>query len=217
MQNRKKAQTLEMLRGKYDKTKISPSFLRLEKPLGTDRVINFDVTDATSALNNEVRLKQSDKFTVTEWGLFIYKTLATPTPASYSQSVLYTYPNNTVFTGTNEAAYLQSIYNGYMSLKVGQTTYFEKYPTLDFLQIPTDQKGVGTSTYDATNNAFNKVLFDPRGQDSGFLDLESTVTFDGRQDINIALNRASTVDVSGTSSTNMIVLFMRGFLISSVN
>lgn len=211
----KDLETLQGLRAKYGKLAVAPSFLRLEKSIGASNIVKFDTTQsAGSVLENEVRIKDSDAFCITKMGLFIYKTASAPVANDYSQAVLYTYPNPAVFTGSNESAYLQSIFNGYLSIKVGQTTFVEKYPTYDFLEIPETQKGLATAGYDAGSVTANKIPFDSKGKMSGFNEVITPFTLSGKENIDIQVTRPGSLSVAGTSSTNMLVLIFKGFLIS---
>ena len=53
--------------------------------------------------------------------------------------------NPRVFTVANEANNLGGIYNGSLYVKIGDTVYFEQYPTEDFKKVGTSEKGVAVS------------------------------------------------------------------------
>ena len=138
-------------------TIITESFLRFEVPLTSSQVFAFNVQEnqGLQTTSTERRLKSSDAFIVNKWGLFLKKTTAT---VSNGQAKLFTYPEPTVFSGVDEAANLEEIYNGSFTVKIDQTTWFDAIDNLRFKRVTEAQQGLAVSTA-ASNNAYKNSGF----------------------------------------------------------
>ena len=127
----------------------TPGYLRLEVSLtGTTNLVAFQVRDAQGGTQHvtERRLKVSDSFTVMAGAFYIGKAAAVASVVSnaqYGAMSLHTFPNPLVFTGGTAAADLQSLYNGYLSVRVDSTVFIDSMPMLNFYRVATSQQGVG--------------------------------------------------------------------------
>lgn len=190
----------------------SQSYLRLESAvLGTQSEITFNVLNNEGTVNEtEQRLALTDTFTVTELGIFLMKVTTAGTNRS---GVLHTFPNANVFTGSGESANLQNIYNGYFKATVNGVQYIPKMDMLRFYRVGAAQKTVGTSTYDATNNTSNKYLESTWDNPNyGFYPLTPQLNLSGAWKNSLAITCPASVAMAGTSSSNYVVLILRGFL-----
>lgn len=194
--------------------------LRSEVVLGNTNTINFsiqeNVTNGIAIRTTEKRLKQSDKFMITEIGFFIgtcKKLSVNPTAAG--SIILRTYPNSSVFTGVTgvvETEELQKIYNGYMNVQRDQTRYFENLEMIHHYRVTEAQQGVAVSTAPTTglyqrDGHFNK--------DFGFRKLTNVLEIEGtkRCDFSISLPDTATMTSQNAQLDNIGILIVKGFLI----
>lgn len=154
----------------------------------------------------ERRLDITDMFTVTHWGIFIMKAGAstTATDSEISASRLYTYPNAGVFTAAGEAANLMNIYNGFISVTVDRERIIDSYDTYRFYRA-----GVAQNTVlSAAGSAYNADEW--QGPNYGMAEVSPEITLNGVGDNNITLQLPSSVNLSGTATTNFVFLVARG-------
>ena len=150
----------EYLRTVYPKeVLVTQSFLRsvIAIPFGTAiQQLNFILTknDQTApATSIENRLDQSDTFETLE---FRFGWFTLPCDAAglltgnIAQAEFQYFNNPRVFTGANESLNMNGAYNGSLYVKIGDTVYFEQYPTEDFKKVGTTEKGVAVSTVATT-------------------------------------------------------------------
>ena len=106
--------------------KLTQSFLRLEQPLlTTSTVLSFPVLNNIQSANGiqyptEQRLNQQDSFIPTSIGIYVAKPTG-PTDAAFK---IYSYLNEVAFT---QAAAMQALYNGYLSLTVNNVVVSPKW------------------------------------------------------------------------------------------
>lgn len=196
----------------------TPGYLRLEISLtGATNIVRFQVRDAQGGQQHvtERRLKVSDSFTVLGGSFYIGKAGVTgpatvPTDAEFANMSLHTFPNPQVFTGGSAAANLQSIYNGYLSVRVDSTVFIDSMPMLNFYRVATSQLGVGST---ATNNV-------PVQRDEWPLSMygrnewQPTLELNGLANTEIDINLPTSVALQAGASTyqNNAVLYLSGFL-----
>jgi len=208
----------ERVQGLYPDAIVTQSYLRLEKYIPTtgSTVINFDVlTNNGTPSSVERRLNLTDKFVITAISVMIYTppTRANTADADRSQSTLRTWNNPLVFSGTGEAAQLQTIYNGYLRMIIDSVTYLDSIDTQRFYRAPTAQKGLIQSTGTAGTGTSPNVQGD--GYESThypFAQLTPTITLNGAGRNEISLNMPSASAVSTASLNNYVVCYLRGFL-----
>jgi hypothetical protein len=97
---------------------LTQSYLRLEQPMSTTQTnIIFPVINqqtGAQTFNTERRLQLQDSFVVSELGVFLFA----PSSTTATNSHLYSYPNQIIFTGANVASSAQQTYHGYLTLSV---------------------------------------------------------------------------------------------------
>lgn len=196
---------------------ITDSYLRLETSLqGSFTSIPFSMlTNQSPAANvTEKRLALTDKFCATDICVYIMKAGASvaATDAEKTVARLRSYPNNTVFSGANEAANLGAIYNGSMQIKINGKVYIDSLDLLRFYRVPVSQKGAAVSTV-ATTGVLQEDGFD--NLNYGFAPLTPTLLFDGLGKNDISVNLPSSTTLSGTTSQNFAVVVLRGFLLQN--
>jgi hypothetical protein len=185
---------------------VSPSTLRIEVPVVNGKgKYDFPVTrDQNSDQITEIKLDRNDKFVVTHIGLMLMKRLSTKTGAE----VLQTYPNIQEFadvSSTFAGADLEVFYNGHFQIKVGQKVFVEKLDSRRFRAIEDVQQSSSTTKSSAREN-------------SGLVELTPQVVLDGDAKNEITLqapvHSSHLVAHTTASTTNYLVLFCRGFLIT---
>lgn len=188
------------------------SYLRLEANINSSlSQISFNVNQNVGGTPNdtEVRLKQTDMFTITSVGVFIFKT-AGGTQAQIAAAHLYANPNPLVFTGGSgsEADNLNSIYNSRLTLSVDRKQFVPAFPVISCYRVATSQKGVGST---ATNN--QAVQFDGwEGPNYGMADWDPELTISGAGQTDVAINLPNSVSLAGSSSTNFCAIIFKGIL-----
>jgi len=132
---------------------ISYSYLRCDVLLSQQQEIRFNVNETSNipqALATERRLKLNDTFEVSDVAIFLWNNIGAGDPVVYPSGQtrkLYTYVNPFIFSGANEAANLESIYNsGRLTFKLGDKILFEGVDCLRFLRVPTTQEGTVVAT-----------------------------------------------------------------------
>lgn len=212
---------LEQLMSLYPGKRIYESDLRLEFLLGSTNQYTLTVLapDGGSQLlvtPNEIRLNKSDSFVGVQIGFGIYKagTSTTPTQAQQVQTILSTFPNPNIFTGTGEAMALEALYtNGSIKFLVDDDVYMQNYTGLRFRRSPQSQQGVGST---ATNNL--PIARDEYDLNSTpFIPLNRPLTMNGNSKFDLTYNMNVAVNMAGTNSANYGVIMFRGYLAVGVN
>jgi hypothetical protein len=182
------------------------SYLRLEQTLGTSGNINFQVLINDGQANfNERRLAITDAFTVTSLAVMIYKQAS---GGNISAGVLDTNPNPLVYTGAGEAAALQALYNGYLSVRVNSVVYIDSLDVYRFYRVGTAQKAVQTTV---TPSVYTASAYE-RG-DYPFYSLTPGIRLSGATKNELSLTLPESVAMAGTGGTvNRVVCYLRGFL-----
>jgi len=189
---------------------IVPHYIRIEQAVTNGKTkYSFLITrDSNSDTVTEQKLDRNDKFLACSMGLFLMKRLST----KLGGEVLYTFPNtktltefadiSTTFLGKD----LECFYNGFITIKVGQTIYLEKFATQQFREVPITQQSDATTQNSKTTN-------------SGMVDLTPQVLLNG--DLKTSIDLEAPVDAGAllahtTASTkNYLVIMSYGFLITT--
>lgn len=193
---------------------VTPSYLRLEKEVtGTVSAIDFlTLQQEGSVLSTERRLNLPDLFVVSGVGLFISKIAsATPTAALHATKTLRSFPNPQVFSGSGEAVNLMALYNSYLSLRVNSTVVIDSMHCMDFYDAGNYQQGVGSTA--VSNVPVQADQFD--GNSNGYVQLNPTINLDGSKKIQWSVTLPASINLAGTSSTNVVSLILRGFLVQN--
>lgn len=188
----------------------TPSYLRLEKTLGTQSNLSFSVLqNEGSASTTEKRLSISDTFTVTGIGIFLGHVLAADvTAGDFSKMTLHTYPNSAVF-GTAKVDELQAYYNGFLSIRINQTVFLDSWDTQRHYAVGTAQEGLAASS-NATVNLYQKSAWE--GGNYGFQAVTPTLTLSGAAKNDVQLTFPTSQDMTPTSGRGSAVIIFRGFL-----
>jgi hypothetical protein len=215
------AKNLEQLRqelmARYPGKTITQSYLRLERNIQATTSTNwtFDILQTDTANGTvsavEKRLNTTDVFVATAMCMYIYKagSSTSATDADRSVATLNTFPNALVYTGAAEAANLQTLYNGNFRHAVNRIVYHDNdLDSMRFYRAGQQQRGVIGGTGGTATNASQ---WDDANY--GFIGLEPTISFGGLSQNEISLKVPLAITLAGTSSTNFLCLYYRGFKI----
>lgn len=182
------------------------SFIQVDYQLASNNPrYSFPLTKNTASRTSERRLDINDAFAITHIGLFLKR----EDSAKPGKGVLQTYPNNTVFAleALNlDPDDLEAIYNGTLSIKVGEKTWVDAMSTTVFRSIRTTQQA-------SASTKSEQVTLD------GFVEAEPYITLDGSEQNEIVLNIPSYAGMllqnstGGAGQTVYVVLKCYGFLI----
>lgn len=214
----------ESLKSQYRGAIITQSYLRCEKQLATTAAnnISFDIlANQGTAATVERRLQITDRFAVTAISVMLYNATAVSSviaPSDRSQAKLYSWNSPARFTTAN-AAVLESIYNGYLQAKVDGVTYIDSLDCRRFYRVPVSQQGTIVSTGTATASTFPNIQADGYdGTHYPFCQITPSLVLNGagRNEVQIYTPEATAVSPSATSA-NVVVLYLRGFLIQNAS
>lgn len=194
-------------------SRVFEGFLRLETAdLATQKQLTFYISKdsaAQTATETEVRLAKTDSFVATSVGFGLIKT----TTATQTRSAaLHTFPDSLVFTGSSEAALLNQIYNGFLTISIDGVVNVPAFPTIKFLRVGQAQEAVLTAA-SGTGNAFVRSQWD--ANTFPYYPLASYLTFNGASNVEININCPASISMAGTSSQNKGVLLFFGLLIQN--
>lgn len=187
---------------------VYPKLLRLEKQLSnTQQNYQFNMyQDAADLRPPEVRLNRNDAFVCNAIGLALYKPSA---EGEEGQANLYTWPNTDVFAGVGEAAALQQLYNGLLTIKTGPVDRLKDFHTSVLEYNPNNRLIAATAT------ATGGPVWGPGFEQRGMLPIEPGIIFDGSQDNRVFLS-VGTGDFSTAvpaNGINILVFHMWGYLV----
>ncbi len=196
----------------------TPGYLRLEQSLATGATslsqINFNTLDTSGVkLSTERRLKLADTFTITDISFYLGTGLATsvgaPTGAEAAVMKLNTFPNSGVTAiGATNAGILESIYNGFMSLRVDTTTFLDSIPMRQFYRVGDVQSGIITATGGVTTNQSSWPL-----SMFGRTELLPTIELNGQSNIEFGITLPSPVSYTPVAANFVTaVIVLNGFL-----
>ena len=182
--------------------------LRVEVLLGSSANYTFNINDNQTKLATEIRLRSGDAFIPTKVGMFIRKAnSATLTDSLQATSILHTYPNTAVFTGSSEADNLESMYSSRLQITVNSVNLTETIDTLNFRRVDTAQQGLTLFT----SSTYQRSAW--QGGDYGFINYEQDICFNGQANNFANLTLSASVNNTGTTSSNYAVLYFRGVLL----
>lgn len=192
-------------KAKADGKIATPGHIRIEKLLkaGQNRYTLSVVRDSNSDSVTEKKLDRNDKFTITEIGVFLFKRTA----ATAGIEVLQTYPNATVFPAGGSGAtalnpaHLEVLYNGSLSLSVGQTRFIESLDLNRFRKVP--------QLIQSGTNANSQ-----REEKDGFIKMTPQITIDGdvKTSFEIEVPAVASLELSNDV---YFALIARGFQITA--
>jgi hypothetical protein len=192
----------------------TPGYLRLEQLAPNSAVSTFNwQTLQTSGVQTptERRLKLADSFTITEISFYLGLAAATahiPSQDQYAQASLNTFPNpDTALFGANAAA-LESVYNGYISLRIDTTTFLDSIPVRQFYRVGTSQQQtLGANSPQIHRNEWPLSMY-------GKTELLPTIELNGQSNIEWSLNlpTATNCAITGGARAVVMTLVLTGFL-----
>ena len=191
----------------------TPGYLRLEITPGNaaTSAINFNCLDTSGVKTaTERRLKLADTFTITDISFYIGYGSATsyaPTAAQYANQRLATYPNPGLAAFSGVTDNLETIYNGFLSLRIDTTTFLDSVPMRQFYRVGTSQQvTAGTNQNGIGRDEWPLAMY-------GRNELLPTIELNGQANIEFSLNlpNATNIQAASTYYTNM-VLILTGFL-----
>ncbi len=203
----------DAVKARFPRNIVTPSYLRLEREItGSITSVDFlTLMNEGNMIATERRLNLPDLFVTNSIGLFISKVASPATAAAHAVKVLRSFPNDQVFSGSSEATNLQVLYNGYLSLRIDSTVYIDSLPGYEFYDSGNYQESVGST---ATNNIpVRRDQFS--GLQTGFKPLTPSVDLDGSRKIQWSVTLPAPINVSGTASTNVVVLILKGLLVQN--
>ncbi len=179
--------------------KLTQGFLRVSQALVVGQTLyQFPILVNETQLgifNTETRLNQQDSFVLSELGIFV----SAPASAADATYRLQTYPNTQVFTGANAAA-LQSIYNGSLSLTINNDILIPKWDLFRHLVINETQQTAALGA----GSPNDKII----GAIDGFYPVEPNIVFIGSK--NNVLQVQLPVGVTAIQANSRIEILMRG-------
>jgi len=186
---------------------ISEGFIRVETKLKNGSgIYDFSIVrDSNSDSITERKIDRNDKFLVTELAFF----LMCRNENKKGVEVLQTYPNPVVFLKldkTSSFTDLECIFNGKLSVKVGQTNFIEGMDLLRFRHVPQVQQ----SSANANSEASGKM---------GFFETTPQILLSGDQKneirIEAPVDSSAVIANDNVGTNNYIVMMCRGFLVST--
>jgi len=203
--------------GQYARSGVisTPSYLRLESlATGSTSQFLFNTLDTSGTKSvTERRLKLNDTFTITDVAFYIQAdsstTINSPTDTERTKGRMYTYPNPNVSAIGAKTDELESIYNGYLQLRIDSTTFIDAFPMRQFYRVGTSQAGVGST---ATNNVSIPRDEWPLGM-YGRAEMLPSIELNGQANIEWSINLPTAQDCSAPASSyiNLVLVFL-GFL-----
>lgn len=185
---------------------LTQSFLRLEAALTTTNTsYKFDVLvneQVNTNFNTQTKLNLQDAFLVASIGLFVTK----PSSSSDTTSQLVTYPNASIFSSSNTATSLFTIYNGKLTLSRNQRELVTGWDCYRHYAVPQQQQ-TANADYTSSGIAYKDQQ---SGADSGFYPCEPNWILDGGKKNDLSLVLPSSLAAVETNSR--VVLILRGIL-----
>lgn len=188
---------------------IAEGYLRSEVDLTQQNQITFPITATDGEARNvtERRLQVAQMFLTTQMALMLYFRGEDPSPAVRAQAPLRTYEALDVNAGSNDVSI---VWNGFLTAKVDQVTYFDAIDTKRFYRAGQAQEGVEVST-GATQPSYLADEWD--SPNWGMYRLTPFIFLGGQSDNKITLTLPFNVDLTDNNAT--VVLFQRGMLIQN--
>ena len=205
------------VRKKFPNFTPSPGYLRIEQALANGKTnYLFDIKQNGAEVSTETKLDRNDVFVVHSLAIF----LSAQNSTTIGKEPLQTYPNKVAFGSTTGFNYkdLECVYNGYLSLKIGQKINIERMPLIHFRKIPTTQE-IAAITYGAsvTQSGSQKIDYSQFDLQNVAYPLESLMFLHGTMDakFEIAIPQWVGAQIANTAAnvSNKLVLFPIGLLV----
>lgn len=209
----------------------NPDFLIQEKTLRLEQALipgrnsyQFDFFQNTSSdRSGEMKLNRNDLFLVSMMALVLTKQKSA-TDDSTGNEVLYTFPDPNFFVGNpasgeDEYRCLNTIYNGFTSIKTSPVERVRDFHNIHFLYNPErgTQKQASPQLYDET------PMYGPFNESRGFYQVVPNVVIDGNENntIDLILGKGDTTVIDGSvtsagaaaTTRNVVAYLVNGFVI----
>lgn len=172
-------------------------------------LVNEFASGASSVDASERRLSLVDNFLVTEMRVSLLKVASGDTA---SISTISTFPNSLVFAKSGEAKQLMSIYNGALAVEINSEKIIDGWDIMRHYRVGNAQKSVLTAA-SGTGNAWDANTYDSASY--GFFPVTPQIELKGNAKNNLSILLPVSGDCTGTSSSNYVVLELRGLLIQN--
>lgn len=188
---------------------VSEGFLRFETKIKNgSNFIQFKLKKGNDDNITERRIDDNDSFLITHLGFFLMKRDETIAGIEALQS----FPNNVVFFDEEEGGvklfecnHLEALYNGSLTVKVGQTVYIDGLDLLRFRSVPQTQGDGKSIAQINSKDGFHEVT--PQILINGSQSTEITIQAPISGSLKIAAPRAN--------MNHYVVLIARGFLVKN--
>lgn len=143
------------LNAKFPGKVVSPGYLRVEQTLlNSTGKYKFNIKKIGGENVTELKLDRNDLFVVSSIGIYLLR----EETAKAGGQALQTYPNQTVFAGVVgfDPKDLETIYNGFLYMKVSTLVNIESLSMQNFRRIPQTQQSSATnySQYDLAESTY---------------------------------------------------------------
>jgi hypothetical protein len=171
-------------------------------------ILSTQQNNANTVYGLEKRLNISDSFIVLSCGIFLTQspkgaTAAAPTAVEIASTTIHTFPNPAAASFDTKADELQNVYNGFLSIKIGNVNWFPSISMRTFYRVPQTQQSSATTT-------------DEYQRDQGIMKLTPTLTLNGNGNNDFTVTFASaSVDMASasTSKFNGLLLYLDGIIL----
>lgn len=165
-----------------------------------------------TTLAGEVRLALKDLFVITHVG---FKISNVASGGSVGQAVPVTFPNPVKLTASVAGA-LEAVYNGEMSIKVGNVEYIDDLDMQRFRFASNAQAGtLAGASLGAGSGTIQAIGVDGSAFGAGFIQQFPLITIDGQQSIDWKVTLSESTNLAGaSSSTNYAHLYLQGFKVT---
>lgn len=207
---------------------IQPGYIRLEKQITPQNVAETFTFGAgrQNGLNRDLErfLSQNDIFVALELGVFLQK-FDRSLAGNNGNSVNYSYPDLEVFNfagapgNQSEAAALEAIYNGSISLKSNTYEVIDKLSLQEFRKTPQTQffgGSAATTIVPATHASLGEI-------GGGFSPIHVVPVFEGKKRNELKFEPAPGADLASiagdpdTKAVNNLVFHMKGYTVRNVS
>lgn len=171
-------------------------------------ILSTQQNNVNTVYGLEKRLNISDSFIVLSCGIFLTSTTKTagsnpPTAVEIASTTIRTFPNAATQVFSSKADELENVYNGFLSIKIGNVNWFPSISMRTFYRVPQTQQSSATT-------------MDEYQRDQGIMKLTPTLTLNGNgnNDFTVTFANAS-VDMSAAANTgfNGLLLYLDGIIL----
>ena len=171
-------------------------------------ILSTQQNNANTVYGIEKRLNISDSFIVLSCGIFLTSsakqaTNTSPTATEIASTTIRTFPNAATQVFDTKADELENVYNGFLSIKIGNVNWFPSISMRTFYRVPQTQQSSATT-------------MDEYQRDQGIMKLTPTLTLNGNGNNDFTVTFASaSVDMSASANTkfNGLLLYLDGIIL----